>query len=644
MNSRKNSPILNTIRILVVDDEADIRDSYQDILQNPDMQPSNKRLNDMRARLFGEATPPPPEDRENFDLEFCNNAEDAVRAVKESIEKEQPFAAVFLDMRMPPGPDGVWAATHIRELDRRLDIVIVTAYSDIEPEEITRLVPPRGSLFYLQKPFHRHEIHQMAVALGRRRQAEDRIRQIAYFDDLTGLPNRANFKEHLNRTLQQATMLQHKVALLFLDLDDFKRINDTLGHSTGDILLNEVAKRLFMNLRASDAISIGASTDSDQNLARLGGDEFTVLLTDIGEDKDAAIVAERLLSVMSKPLFLAGQEVFVTVSIGIAVFPDNGQDVETLLKNADMAMYFAKREGRNIFQFYTEAMNEATIKRLTIENELRRALERREFHVYYQPQIDVLGGFLSGMEALLRWENALLGPISPVDFIPIAEETGLIMPIGEWVLRAACTQAKAWRDDGMILPRIAVNISVRQFSQEELPALVNRILHETGLEPDALELEITESVLMHNIDAALDMLKDLKALGISLAIDDFGTGYSNLNYLKQFPIDRLKIDRTFICTVSSDPQSLAVTRAMIAMAASLNLRVTAEGVETEEQLEFLRSQKVGEAQGFYFSRPVSCEKAEAFLQQAPWRKAEREIHQPLISGGGYTSNSATRNV
>ncbi|MGF1548319.1 MAG: putative bifunctional diguanylate cyclase/phosphodiesterase [Thiotrichales bacterium] len=601
------------IRVLVADDEVAIRDSYREILQPPETTQASTGLQDMRARLFGNARPALA--RERFDLVYCSGAEEAVQAVRDARAAGRPFALAFLDMRMPPGPDGVWAAIRIRELEPRLDIVVATAYSDLDPDEIAHKVPPSGSLFYLQKPFHPHEVRQLAGALGRRRVAEDRIRQLAYFDEITGLPNRALFKERLGQALLLARRNQRHLAVLFLDLDNFKRINDTLGHSTGDLLLSEVAKRLLLNLRTSDAIAQGRPEPDHEDLARLGGDEFTVLLAEIAQATDAAVVAQRIVEALGKPIELAGHEITVTTSIGIAVYPDDGQDVETLIKNADMAMYFAKREGRNAFQFYNESMNTAALKRMTLEKHLRRALERGEFSLHYQPQMEVKSGRISGAEALLRWNNSELGSISPAEFIPLAEETGLILPIGEWVLRTACAQAKAWHDAGVALPRVAVNVSVRQFAQAGFAKLVKEILDETGLIPATLELEITESVIMKDGDAALNTLRELKAVGVQLAIDDFGTGYSSLAYLKQFPIDRLKIDRTFVSAINVDARDRAIAAAVIAMAESMNLSVTAEGVETEGQLSFLESRHCHEAQGYLLSRPLPSTEAGAFLSQ-----------------------------
>jgi diguanylate cyclase len=611
----RNAPF----RVLIADDEAGIRDSYVEIFQPSRNKIANDRLPDLRARLFGKEQPIRKDEQLNVELTLCSGAEEAVLAVETANRDGNPFAVVFLDMRMPPGPDGVWAATHIRELDKLLDIVVVTAYSDIDPEEISRRVPPSGSLFYLQKPFHPHEIRQIAMALTRRRRAEDRMRKLAFFDDITGLPNRVSFHDRLEQALMNRKRAENHLALMFIDLDNFKRVNDTLGHSTGDVLLKEVSKRLLLTLRSSDAILEGKSAENhnshDEGLARLGGDEFMILLQDIREPDDAGIVAARLLSAMSIPIQLSDHEITVTASIGIAVFPRDGQDSETLVRHADTAMYFAKRGGKHSFRFYTEEMSEGEIRRLTLENELRRARERGEFSLHYQPQLELKTGAISGMEALLRWNNELLGSISPVEFIPIAEETGLIVGIGEWVLRNACAQARQWLDKGLNFRRVAVNVSVCQFAQDNFPTLVKEILRETSLDPDFLELEVTESALMREGEGALDILQKLKDVGVSLAIDDFGTGYSSLSYIKQFPLDRLKIDKTFVSSINSDPQSMGITSAVIAMAAGLKLHVVAEGVETEEHLTRLRENHCEAIQGYLYSRPLTKERAESFLAE-----------------------------
>lgn len=443
--------------------------------------------------------------------------------------------------------------------------------------------------------------------------AEERIQQLAFIDSLTRLPNRALFKDRLGAALKLAKRHSRQLALLFMDLDNFKRINDTLGHGVGDLLLQATAERLKLSFRASDSIARDEADEHDESVARLGGDEFTMLLPEIQRSEDAAVVAERIQANLSQPLTLAGHEVFITPSIGIAVFPQDGEDAETLLKNADMAMYFAKRQGRNLYRFYDATLNEAALKRLMMENQLRKAIEQDQLSLHYQPQLDLLSGRICGVEALARWTNDLLGVVSPLDFIPLAEETGMIIPIGEWILRTACQQAREWQIAGIDLERVAVNVSVLQFVQPGFTGLVARILEETGLKPEALELEITESLLMKDPEGALHTLQLLKNLGVQLAIDDFGTGYSSLSRLKQLPLDRLKIDKVFVREVNSQPNDAAIATAVIVMAESMGLRVIAEGVETEAQLGFLKAKHCNEIQGYYLSRPLPTAEITALL-------------------------------
>ena len=445
------------------------------------------------------------------------------------------------------------------------------------------------------------------------RKAENRIRTLAYYDTLTGLPNREFFKENLNRAISLAKRYDRKGSLLFLDLDNFKRINDTLGHKVGDLLLVNVGERLRKSTRATDLVNRPGAVAENDNLARLGGDEFTVLISEIRSVEDASAIASRILDCFSKPFHLSGHDMVISPSIGVAVFPDDGEEVDTLLQNGDMAMYSAKRDGKNAFRFFNASMNEAAQKRLLMENQLRKALEKNELSLHYQPQKDMVTGRISGVEALLRWSNSELGQVPPGEFIPLAEETGMIVKIGEWVLRTACIQAKTWRTRGIPLERMAVNVSVHQFVQTGFPELVARILSDTGLEPEALELEVTESLLMKDAESAVRTLNELKALGIQLAIDDFGTGYSSLSYLKQFPIDRLKIDRAFVNDINIDPNDAAIAMAVIAMAEKMSLRVTAEGVENEEQLGFLKAKHCDEIQGYHLSRPLAARETEQFL-------------------------------
>jgi diguanylate cyclase (GGDEF)-like protein/PAS domain S-box-containing protein len=428
-----------------------------------------------------------------------------------------------------------------------------------------------------------------------RKGAEERIQYLATHDGLTGLPNRVMFTQLLGLSIETARRYGRRLAVLFIDLDRFKVINDTLGHEAGDVLLRELGGRLRECLRASDVV------------ARLGGDEFVVLLQEIGDPAQAASVARNILSVVMKPVVILGQECRVTASIGVCLHPDDGQDDQSIMKNADMAMYLAKEEGKNNFQFFTSRMKPHSIERLALETNLRRALELHEFSLHYQAKVNFKSGAITGVEALLRWYNPELGSVSPARFIPLAEETGLIVPIGKWVLRTACAQSVAWQKQGLPPVRMSVNLSMRQMNDEGLVREIEAVLAETGLDPEFLELEVTESTIMHNAERAVRVLTAIKDLGVKLAIDDFGTGYSSLAHLKRFPIDTLKVDRSFIREVPNDAEDKAIAEAIIAMGKTLSLTVVAEGVETPEQQAFLSEKLCDEMQGFYFSTPVAAQ-------------------------------------
>ncbi|HZO22127.1 MAG TPA: EAL domain-containing protein, partial [Steroidobacteraceae bacterium] len=524
---------------------------------------------------------------------------------------------VFLDMRMPPGQDGVWAAARIRELDPAVEIVVCTAYSDADPCEIGGIVPPEDKLSYLQKPFHPHEVRQMTIALGSKWRAERRIVKLAYFDTLTGLPNREQSRTRLIGALDAAKEYGRNLAVLYLDLDNFKHVNDTLGHAVGDELLCQVANRLRESLRYGDSIGAeSAASARPGDLARLGGDEFMVMLPALRRREDAAAVAERLMHALREPMRIADNSLVITPSVGIAMYPQDGADAETLLRNADLAMYFAKRTSPGTFAFYDAEMNSSALHRFTIEERLRGALHRNELAVDYQPQFDLRTGGISGMEALLRWSSPELGVVPPAEFVPIAEETGLIYPIGEWVLRTACRQAKAWLAEGLPLGRMAVNVSGRQFVLAGYPELVASVLRETALEPAMLELEITESVVMANEHWAEHVLCQLKQIGVSLAIDDFGTGYSSFGRLRHFSVDRLKIDRSFVSSISQGTDDRVIAAAIIEMSRSLRINVTAEGVESLPQLTFLQEHECHDAQGHLLSKALAAEDAQKLLRRA----------------------------
>jgi len=439
------------------------------------------------------------------------------------------------------------------------------------------------------------EIVGYMIDITEKKRFEEQLLHIAHYDTLTELPNRLLFYDRLKQAIAQAERSQWDVGVLFIDLDRFKILNDTLGHGTGDELLRQVSTRLNATVRIGDTVG------------RLGGDEFAVILAELNNPEDAHIVSQKIMQAFKQSFALNGREVFVTASIGITVFPADGQDPDTLIKNADTAMYRAKGQGRDNIQFYTPEMNGRALERLELENSLRRALERNEFVLHYQPKVNTRNGKLIGFEALLRWQRPEHGLVSPADFIPILEDTGLIVPVGEWVLSEACRQLRAWVAAGQKLVPIAVNLSARQLQSASLVENMRRIFNENGTDPALIELEITESALMHNTEEAVVLLKELKKTGLRISIDDFGTGYSSLAYLKRFPVDTLKIDRAFVRDVNVDQNDAAIARAIITMAHQLSLKVVAEGVETVEQLAFLVENGCDEAQGYLFSRPLPAE-------------------------------------
>jgi diguanylate cyclase (GGDEF)-like protein len=463
---------------------------------------------------------------------------------------------------------------------------------------------------------------QAAVALANARMLEQ-VRTLAYYDSLTGLPNRLSYKERLARALEEANRLGSLVAAFFIDLDHFSRINDTLGHEAGDQLLQQVASRLRASCREREDEVASARDALDPEVARLGGDEFTVIMPGLEDPEDAAKLARRILSSLAHPFRLRGQEIFVNASIGIAVHPYDGKDIETLLMHADTAMYKAKEQGGSSYQTYSRSMNATALQRFTLENALRRALEREEFEVHYQPIVDVKTGAPAAAEALVRWRHPDLGLLLPSEFIPLAEENGLIVPMGEWVMRQACTQNLAWQRAGLAPMRVVVNLSSRQLTRGLIES-VGRMLRETGLDPRWLGLELTETALMNHQKEGTDTLHALRAMGLHLSVDDFGTGYSSFSYLKHLPLDTLKIDRAFIRDITSDPDDAAISTAIIALGHALGLSVTAEGVETEDQMQLLRKQGCDQMQGYFFSRPLPADgMAELLRGRKPSRSSRR---------------------
>lgn len=572
----------NNAHILIVDDEPEIRNILRKILS------------------------------ESYRCREANSAEEAL-----AIIRREKFDLVISDINMG-GMSGLEMIPQMRAIAPHTVIMMISGEQTIE----SAIEALRGGAFdYIMKPFdfqlvevairralehhsllvakHEHENH--LEELIKHRTAE--LDHLAYHDVLTDLPNRTLFEDRLTQALILAVCHRQALGMLLLSLDQFKQVHDTLGNAIGDKLLQKVAGRLR-------CIALRGET-----VARFEGDEFALLLTQMGgtEGEDVVEVIFQINESLKLPFVIDDHELFITVSIGISLYPDDGADAPTLLKNADAALYRAREQGGNNYQFYTADMNDKAMKRLTLENSLRRALERGEFEVYYQPVLDITTRKIVGMEALLRWHHPELGLVQPAEFIPLAEDTGMIMPIGEWVLRTACTQSKSWQDAGFAPLCLAVNLSARQFQQQDLAEVVVRILQETGLNAHDLELELTESSIMKNAESAVRTLNDLKEMGVKIAIDDFGTGYSSLGYLKRLPIDTLKIDQSFVRDVTTDPDDAALVMTIITLAHNLRLKVIAEGVETEEQQRFLHLLRCDEWQGYLFSKPVPFEAFEKLL-------------------------------
>ena len=455
------------------------------------------------------------------------------------------------------------------------------------------------------------EVLGLVRDISERKRTEEQIRRLAYCDSLTGIPNRQAFLETLERELHRSKIGNKKFAVLFMDLDAFKRINDTLGHNVGDHLLKVVSERLRETTRPTDLVSRGEqsaghsspASHTSNNLARLGGDEFTILIPDLERVDHALNVAHRVKEAMRRPFIIEGNEIFVTASIGISLFPEDGDDCDSLLKFADTAMYHAKNCGKNNARLYSSSLTMQIMSHVKLEVGLRRALKNQELYLLYQPQIDVRSGDIVAVEALVRWRHPERGLISPNEFIPLAEDTGLIVPIGEWVLRTACHQARSWQRSAGHAIRMAVNLSAKQFKDENLSQIVLSALHDSGLDPKLLELELTEGTLMDDARATMATMEQLRAIGVQMSIDDFGTGYSSMNYLKRFDVRALKIDKSFISGLPQDAENAAITRAIIAMAHGLKMVVVAEGVETDAQLTLLKEYGCDMVQGFYLGHP-----------------------------------------
>ena len=594
-------------RILVVDDTPAIHQDFRKIL-SPGTN-GNDSLDDTESLLFGTSHV----SQLQFQIDSAYQGEEALELVKRAQAEGQPYALVFADMRMPPGWDGLQTIERLWEADPRLQIALCTAFSDYSWETMSERIEFDDQLLILKKPFDTLEIRQMASAMtwkwqlaqdaarkmrSLERTIEERVQELLkvshllQYDVLTELPNSMLLGDRLTQAMAQCRRHDRQLAVMFIGLDRFKRINNALGHPVGDEMLKRVARALTTVVRESDSVF------------RYGSDEFVVLVGDVSDPQQTKGVAEKLLNAISTPQPIDGHDLTVTASLGISLYPADGFDAVALIKKAETAMRNVKETGPNDYRFFTEDMNRRARQQQTIESGLRLALQRKEFVLHYQPKLDLTNGKVVGVEALVRWNRPDQGMVFPSDFIPVAEDSGLIVPLSQWVLQEACQQACRWQAQGMRPLILSVNISAIDFRQRGFVEGIARTLKETGFSPTQLELEITESVLMQNIDTTVATLKAIKQLGIRLAIDDFGTGYSSLSYLQKFPVDVLKIDRSFVGDLSIDSNDAKLVSTIISLGKSLNLHIIAEGVETREQLEFLKRHQCEEAQGYYFSKAV----------------------------------------
>lgn len=732
------------LKVIVIDDNTAIHEDFIKILMK-NKQSTDSVIAEMDKELFGET------DADsllpNFVIETASQGEEGVNKIALAIKNGSPYALAFVDIRMPPGWDGVKTIKKIWELDKNIQVVICTAYSDYTWEETIKELGQTDNLLILKKPFDNIAVRQLACALTKKWQLmkdarehtsslearvkertqslsdslsrmratlessadgivvldssgsiniynnkfiqmwllpdsvilgkdssmlfeyinsqllssnsimpiitelsenqdksalgilnlqdsrvyeyysqpytlennskarvwsfrditkraslEKELNYKATHDMLTGLPNRVLLLEKINNSIQLSDKNHNKFGILFLDIDRFKLINDSLSHEAGDEVLRQVSNRFQSIMRKGDT------------LARLGGDEFVIIINDVKTEQDLNVFATKLLAVLKDPLTVQEHELHITASVGISIYPNDGRNIDELLRNADNAMYLSKELGANQFNFYTQELNKKNVDKLEKEASLRQAITHNEFVLFYQPQIDLHSGKLVSVEALIRWKHPTDGIILPMDFIPLAEESGLIIPIGEWVLRTACAQIKKWQSSGLPLIRVAVNVTTKQFRLYDFVKTIKTILEEYDLDPQYLEIELTENMLINNLDM-INMIMDLKKLGVQISLDDFGTGYSSLNYLRELPIDRIKIDQTYVQNIDSNRGDDVIIKAIIAMASSLKLEVIAEGVETKRQIDFLQSEKCKDVQGYYFSKPLSSTDCEEYIKR-----------------------------
>ena len=621
---------METVRILITDDNAAIHEDFRRILTASTQDDSN--LSDAEILLFGDAAATPAH-HPGYALDFAQQGQLAVQLVKRARAAGHPYTMAFVDMRMPPGWDGLETIEHLWAEDPNVQIVICSAHSDYDWRDIFERLGHSDKLLIVKKPFEPIEVLQCASALSRKWRHERaleahvesleqvitartekleaanlQLRHLATHDALTGLPNRVLLDDRLAQAIAHADRDRQPFAVLMLDLDRFKLINDSFGHRSGDTVLNEVARRLQGLVRSIDTV------------ARVGGDEFVIVVGPSAAPADAEEIGKRANDILSAPIHVEGVDLRVSSSIGIAVYPTDGGSAESVLAHADAAMYCAKERGRNNYQCFNPGMKSMALQRVSLESELHLALKLEQLELFYQPKVDIASGDIHSAEALIRWRHPQRGLIQPTEFIPLAEECGLIHEIGAWVLREACRQCAVWQRAGQPPLRVAVNVAASQFRRGDLLDVVRSALQASQLDPRFLEIELTESAVMTNPEDSAAVLEQISRMGVLVSVDDFGTGYSSMSYLRRFPIDKLKIDRSFITDLSTRADDASIVQAIVSLAHGLRLKVVAEGVESLEQLKFLRSVGCDQYQGYHFSEPLPA--AEFAELVARWQKAE----------------------
>ena len=612
-------------RLLVIDDNVAIHEDFRKVLCGALEKEAEDAYLAAEAALFGEVAAASA--RSTFMIDSAYQGQEGVEMARQALAQGRAYNLAFVDMRMPPGWDGLETIEHLWAVDPHIQVVICSAHADYDWMEVVQRLGHSDQLLVLRKPFEPIEVLQCANALTTKwfneriiraqvaslqkdvsvrtlglEAANRQLRHLATHDALTGLPNRVLLDDRIAQALTHAHREQHSFAVMLCDLDRFKMINDSLGHHAGDQLLQEIARRLSNVVRDVDTV------------ARLGGDEFTIVLSPATSREDAEVVARRVIEAMKPAVELQGITIHASPSIGIAFYPDDGASVETLIAHADAAMFVAKQRGRNCIQCYAAGMDAGTHDKVRLESELHTALSQRQFELYYQPKVDTMSGTFYSAEALIRWWHPERGLVSPAAFIPLAEECGLIGAIGEWVLREACRQGRAWQQAGLLPIRIAVNVSASQFRAGNLVETINRALADAGLEARFLEVELTESAVMSDPEESIKILEQLSDMGVLVSVDDFGTGYSSMSYLRRFPIDQLKIDRSFLSEITARSDDASIVGAIVSLAHNLRLKVVAEGVETAAQLDLLKTLGCDQYQGYQFSPAVPAAEFEALMR------------------------------